>query len=268
MLTATALGDEGDPHCVWRFTPDLTAGGTVASQIKAGDDGLTLSGAVTLPKAQVFDLKTKRAPASPAGVWLKQTIPKGSSKCPRSAATLAAEHVATPPQAVQLNNPLKKLPALPKIHHSWPFPARAGLCTGRDPEPAGCVQYLNDSSPAYLDGFLHDYVRITGSCPLDLTQATATEAATCAALCAASAKEPAKCIAVNYSPWYAKFPSSDPTIVGPPEDAEMAYYTGLLANVTRWLAASEHGGSIAAVRKAHQRHGGEGALYIVLKRSS
>ena len=57
---------------------------------------------------------------------------------------------------------------------------------------------------------------------------------------AASAKEPAKCIAVNYSPWYAKFPSSDPTIVGPPEDAEMAYYTGLLANVTRWLAASEH----------------------------
>ena len=93
MLTATALGDEGDPHCVWRFTPDLTAGGTVASQIKAGDRGLTLSGAVTLPKAQVFDLKTKRAPASTAGIWIKQTIPKGSSKCPRSAATLAAERI-------------------------------------------------------------------------------------------------------------------------------------------------------------------------------
>ena len=40
------------------------------------------------------------------------------------------------------------------------------------------------------------------------------------------------------------------------------------AKVLDWLAASEHGGSIAAVRKAHQRHGGEGALYIVLKRSS
>jgi len=39
------------------------------------------------------------------------------------------------------------------------------------------------------------------------------------------------------------------------------------AKILDWLAASEHGGSIAAVRKAHQRHGGEGALYIVLKRN-
>ncbi len=39
------------------------------------------------------------------------------------------------------------------------------------------------------------------------------------------------------------------------------------AKILDWLAASEHGGAIAAVRKAHQRHGGEGALYVVLKRS-
>lgn len=39
------------------------------------------------------------------------------------------------------------------------------------------------------------------------------------------------------------------------------------AKILDWLAASEHGGSIAAVRKAHQRHGGEGALYIVLRRA-
>ena len=38
------------------------------------------------------------------------------------------------------------------------------------------------------------------------------------------------------------------------------------AKILDWLAASEHGPSIAAVRKAHKRHGGDGALYIVLRR--
>ncbi len=42
---------------------------------------------------------------------------------------------------------------------------------------------------------------------------------------------------------------------------------GAIASVVRdWLAASRHSGSIAAVRNAHPRHGGTGALYIVLKR--
>jgi DNA-nicking Smr family endonuclease len=39
------------------------------------------------------------------------------------------------------------------------------------------------------------------------------------------------------------------------------------AAVGDWLAASRHAGSIAAVRNAHPRHGGAGALYIVLRRS-
>lgn len=38
------------------------------------------------------------------------------------------------------------------------------------------------------------------------------------------------------------------------------------AAVGDWLAASRHAGSIAAVRGAHPRHGGSGALYIVLRR--
>jgi DNA-nicking Smr family endonuclease len=38
------------------------------------------------------------------------------------------------------------------------------------------------------------------------------------------------------------------------------------ANVLDWLAASSHGSAIASIRKAHIRHGGEGALYVVLKR--
>ncbi len=39
------------------------------------------------------------------------------------------------------------------------------------------------------------------------------------------------------------------------------------AKLLDWLAASHHADVIAAVRRAHIRHGGEGALYLVLKRS-
>lgn len=38
------------------------------------------------------------------------------------------------------------------------------------------------------------------------------------------------------------------------------------AAVGDWLAFSRHAGEIAAVRSAHRRHGGSGALYIVLRR--
>lgn len=38
------------------------------------------------------------------------------------------------------------------------------------------------------------------------------------------------------------------------------------AVVHDWLAASRHAGRIAAVRNAHPRHGGAGALYVVLRR--
>ncbi len=38
------------------------------------------------------------------------------------------------------------------------------------------------------------------------------------------------------------------------------------AKILDWLAAGPHGADIAAIRNAHRRHGGEGALYLVLKR--
>ena len=38
------------------------------------------------------------------------------------------------------------------------------------------------------------------------------------------------------------------------------------AKVLDWLAASSYHSAIAAVRRAHIRHGGDGALYIVLRR--
>ena len=39
------------------------------------------------------------------------------------------------------------------------------------------------------------------------------------------------------------------------------------AKVLDWLAAGPHGADVAAVRPAHRRHGGAGALYLVLKRN-
>jgi DNA-nicking Smr family endonuclease len=39
------------------------------------------------------------------------------------------------------------------------------------------------------------------------------------------------------------------------------------AAVGDWLAGSRHAGAIAAVRGAHPRHGGSGALYIILRRA-
>jgi DNA-nicking Smr family endonuclease len=38
------------------------------------------------------------------------------------------------------------------------------------------------------------------------------------------------------------------------------------AQIGDWLAASRHRGRIAAIRNAHPRHGGAGALYLILRR--
>jgi DNA-nicking Smr family endonuclease len=38
------------------------------------------------------------------------------------------------------------------------------------------------------------------------------------------------------------------------------------AKLIDWLAAGQHASRIAAVRPAHQKHGGAGAVYVVLKR--
>lgn len=54
----------------------------------------------------------------------------------------------------------------------------------------------------------------------------------------------------------------------PRADAERPYARGAIrAAVFDWLAASRHSDRIAAVRGAHPRHGGSGALYIVLRRA-
>ena len=54
----------------------------------------------------------------------------------------------------------------------------------------------------------------------------------------------------------------------PRPESERPHARGAIrAAVQDWLMASRHAGRIAAVRGAHPRHGGQGALYIILRRS-
>ena len=54
----------------------------------------------------------------------------------------------------------------------------------------------------------------------------------------------------------------------PVEAADRSGARGAIrAKVIDWLAASRHATAITAIRKAHRRHGGEGALYVILKRA-
>ncbi len=52
----------------------------------------------------------------------------------------------------------------------------------------------------------------------------------------------------------------------PSSDRRPAARGAIRAAVGDWLAASRHAADIAAVRGAHPRHGGAGALYIILRR--
>ena len=53
----------------------------------------------------------------------------------------------------------------------------------------------------------------------------------------------------------------------PRPESERPHARGAIrAAVADWLAASRHANDIAAIRNAHPRHGGQGALYLVLRR--
>jgi len=53
----------------------------------------------------------------------------------------------------------------------------------------------------------------------------------------------------------------------PVDAADRATHRGAIrAKILDWLAAGPHASDIAAIRPAHRRHGGEGAVYLVLRR--
>jgi DNA-nicking Smr family endonuclease len=57
-------------------------------------------------------------------------------------------------------------------------------------------------------------------------------------------------------------------ITGKPPRDPAPHRRGLIrAAIGDWLAASRHAPQIAAVRNAHPRHGGTGALYVIMRRA-
>jgi len=57
-------------------------------------------------------------------------------------------------------------------------------------------------------------------------------------------------------------------VTGKPPRDPAPHRRGLIrASIGDWLAASRHAPRIAAVRNAHPRHGGTGALYLILRRA-
>ena len=139
--------------------------------------------------------------------------------------TLRQAGGSPPPPVWVQTNPLKDLAPLPKVHHSWGLPSR----------------YLNTSDPAYIDGLLHDYVRITGSCSIPLVADGYVEvmARSCVAICEATAAArkaaglPRAVISALYSPW--ERIGSDPTVTGAAEQAELAAYRQLLTGLHKWV---------------------------------
>ncbi|MEM6828624.1 MAG: Smr/MutS family protein [Pseudomonadota bacterium] len=54
----------------------------------------------------------------------------------------------------------------------------------------------------------------------------------------------------------------------PVDPADRAHRRGAIrSKLLDWLAAGPHANSISAVRRAHRSHGGDGALYLILKRA-
>lgn len=55
-------------------------------------------------------------------------------------------------------------------------------------------------------------------------------------------------------------------VTGKPPSEAKGKRGAIRAAVDDWLAVSRHAGDMAAVRGAHPRHGGSGALYIILRK--
>ncbi|MXP26647.1 DNA mismatch repair protein MutS [Altererythrobacter indicus] len=59
-------------------------------------------------------------------------------------------------------------------------------------------------------------------------------------------------------------------VTGKPRNAEAADRAdrrgAIRAKILDWLASGTHASDIAAIRNAHRRHGGSGALYVILRR--
>ena len=141
--------------------------------------------------------------------------------------------VPRPPVLVK-SNPLKGLAPLQKRTFSSNIP-------GAGP---GAIYYNAD--PSFFDGVVHDYVRITGACPLEINlsrdHVNTTHVETCIAICkqvdakaagrnGSTAQQGMRAPGLSfiYAPWHHKFfemsKSRDPQVGGEPEAAEVQAFT-------------------------------------------
>jgi hypothetical protein len=135
--------------------------------------------------------------------------------------------------AAAVTNPLAGLPALPKIHHSYPL-------------------YLDVAAPG-LQAVLHDYARITGAvAPAPLWSLTRAEGHAAARIAVGANAT----VDLNYSPWVSPGspfpPHVPPTYDGPEEAAEMALYDKRLRAARRWVE-TEGGAAVGAVLLDQER---------------
>ena len=140
---------------------------------------------------------------------------------------------ALPSCVVGIANPLAGLPALNKVHHSWPLD-------------------MNISDPGNAE-ILHDYARITHAIPAGdleyMPQAHALAAARIAIAANAT-------VDLLYSPWLeddSPFPrDAPPTYTGPEEAAEIKLYAQRLAAAKQWIEV-EGGAVVGAVLLDQER---------------
>lgn len=176
-----------------------------------------------------------RHPAAPAPV----------SK-PASAKPAAAGQAAPIKQSRVLAGPKPSLPTAPSV----PSPARRAAAVPSRPAPAIAANTLDGSWDRRLTRGL-----VSPDRTVDLHGHTLASAYDLldAALAMAIRAGDRTILLVTGKP--------------PRPTSERPHARGAIRAATGdWLAGSRHSGAIAAVRAAHPRHGGAGALYIVLKR--
>jgi hypothetical protein len=187
---------------------------------------LALLVGVTLLSVLRVVLPIQRAPTSriAGDFWHRVIVP------PEVGGVWSAAPATPAPASIYMTaNPLRDLQPLQKYHHAWP------------PDP----MYYNSSSPTFIQGLMHDYVRITGSCDVALDAQPGVlraQVEVCIRICVAVAPNRSlsapPVLSVQWSPWFHKFSGSDPTVRGDAEAADLAMYGSLLANLSAWLKGS------------------------------
>ena len=249
-----------EPWQVWINKADQPTLGRAEALVMTDDVPPPPSARVLMSRAEALAAKHDDEAADRGeAARLRAELAAAQAQVRELTAQLELQHAPTPPppppppDARVLMNPLKGLRPLQKVHYSWPF--------GWD------LQHGLNPDPSYADGVFHDYTRIAGALPYGLSDLETSSLNATVRICeAVKASRVAdglpppvptppnisldpvtfaihrgylaeQVVAINYSPWYEKFKSSDPNDDGPQEKAELTYLESLLAHLTRDMEA-------------------------------